>query len=102
VSLPRIVFWLENNEISAFYAISGEFSNCGRASSIGYMPPNLNKKRFRFNDQDFICVYNCILRVMDSDRYRYRTNEGHEYDSLKSVQQKMQAAFHDQRGKSIR
>jgi hypothetical protein len=96
MSLPRVVFWLEGNEISAFYAIAGEFCNCGRASSIGISPVSLNKKRFRFNEEDFTCVYKSISRVMSGDRYP--TKEGHEYDALQSVQQKMQVAFQEQRG----
>ncbi|WP_077411879.1 hypothetical protein [Marinicella sediminis] len=65
----RLQFTLSGNDLRAFYAIVGELSHCGKAGTLGLVPNAVLKQRFRFNDTDFLCVYQAINLVMSGTRY---------------------------------
>ena len=98
-TIPRIKLSLEGKELQAFYAISADFKDCGRAGKIDVVMNDKEQKNFKFNDEEFLCVYSAICRSLGSSRYP--TKSGNEYIALCNIKEYFQGEYYAQRNKRI-
>ena len=98
-SKPRIKVIIKGRQLLAFLAISQEFDECGKVSNISQVSNLKEEKQFKFNETDFTCVYNGIVRALNGPRYPSKT--GNEYQALCRLKEYFESEYKEQRNDEI-